>query len=321
MGRKEGGRGLIGCEECVRGEENCIGWYVKNSSETLIDGVRKSEIVDSENSVRKDIFKRERKETLKRNLREKQMYGQFLRDMPDDVDQEKSWIWLLQSGLKASTEALICTAQEQAIRSNSIKYSIDRTTDNPLCRMCGVKVESVRHIISGCEKLAQKEYKRRHDNVARIIHWKLCAKYGFDVSETWYEHKPEGALENDDIKLLWEMSIQCDNAIEARRPDIVVVDKKRKNCLIVDIAIPADVTVGEKEKEKIGKYQDLKREIGRIWNLRCVKVVPVVVGALGCVTKGFDDWIDKLGINTNLPLIQKTALLGTARVLRKVLEY
>ena len=97
--------------------------------------------------------------------------------------KKKSWMWLLQSGLKASIEALICAAQEQAIRSNSIKYSIDRTTDSPRCRMCGVKVESVRHIISGCEKLAQKEYKRRHDNVAGIIHWKLCAKYGLDVSE------------------------------------------------------------------------------------------------------------------------------------------
>ena len=187
--------------------------------------------------------------------------------------------------------------------------------------MCGVKVESVRHIISDCEKRAQKEYKRRHDNVARLIHWKLCTKYGFDVSEKWYEHKPEGNFKNDDIKLLWDMSIQCDNVIEARRPDIVVVDKKRKSCFLVDIAIPADVTVGEKEQEKIGKYQDFKRDIGRIWNLRCVEVVSVVVSTLGCVARGFDDWVDKLGIKTNLHLLQKTALLETARVLRKVLEY
>ena len=47
------------------------------------------------------------------------------------------------------------------------------------------------------------------------------------------------------------MTIQCNNVIEARRPDIVVVDKKRKNCQIIDIAIPADATVGRKEKEKI----------------------------------------------------------------------
>lgn len=47
-----------------------------------------------------------------------------------------------------------------AIRSNSIEYSIDRATESPLSRICGMKNESVRHVISGCKKLAQKEYKR-----------------------------------------------------------------------------------------------------------------------------------------------------------------
>ena len=68
IGRKEGGRGLIGCEECVKGEENCIGWYVKNSNQKLIEGVRIAGIVDTENGMRKDIFKRERKEAMKNNL-------------------------------------------------------------------------------------------------------------------------------------------------------------------------------------------------------------------------------------------------------------
>ena len=70
------------------------------------------------------------------------------------------------------------------------------------------------------------------------------------------------------------------------------------------------------------KYQDLKREIGRLWKLKMVEVVPVVIGALGSVTKGFDRWIGKLGIPLNVGVMQKkTALLGTARILRKVLEY
>ena len=69
------------------------------------------------------------------------------------------------------------------------------------------------------------------------------------------------------------------------------------------------------------KYQNLKREIGRLWKLKMVKVVPVVIGALGSVTKGFDRWIEKLGIPFNVGVIQNTALLGTARILRrKVLE-
>ena len=51
-----------------------------------------------------------------------------------------------------------------------------------------------------------------------------------------------------------------------------------------------------------------------------VEVVPVVIGALGSVTKGFDMWIEKLEIPLNVGVMQKTALLGTARILRKVLE-
>ena len=43
-----------------------------------------------------------------------------------------------------------------------------------MCRLCGKKVEIVQHITSGCEKLAQKEYKRRHDNVAKKVHWDIC---------------------------------------------------------------------------------------------------------------------------------------------------
>ena len=90
--------------------------------------------------------------------------------------------------------------------------------------------------------------------------------------------------------------------------------------MIIDIAVPADVRVEEKEREKVEKYQDLKREIGRWWNLKKVEVVPVVIGALGSVTKKFDRWIEKLGTTFNVGVVQKTALLGTARILRKVLE-
>ena len=172
----------------------------------------------------------------------------------------------------------------------------------------------------GCEKLAQKEYKRRHDNVARKVHWDFCKKNGSEHTEKWYEHIPEGVVENEEVKVWWDINVQCDNVIEARRPDIIVINKKERKGIITDIAVPADVRVGEKERETVEKYQDLKREIGRLWKLKMVEVIPVVIGALGSVTKGSDRWIEKLGIPFNVGVIQKTALLGTARILRKVLE-
>ena len=114
--------------------------------------------------------------------------------------------------------------------------------------------------------------------------------------------------------------MQCDNVIPARRPDIIVIDKEKKEALIVDIAVPADISVAEKGKEKIEKYQDLKREIKRLWKLRTVQVVPVVIGALECVTKEFERWLENLNIEPEVGVMQKAALLGTARILRKVLE-
>ena len=88
----------------------------------------------------------------------------------------------------------------------------------------------------------------------------------------------------------------------------------------MDIASPWDDRAYEKEGEKIDKYQDLKREIGRLWGIRHLEVVPVIVGALGVVSNRLGALLEKLGVTIRTGLLQKTALLGTAKILRKLLE-
>ena len=80
--------------------------------------------------------------------------------------------------------------------------------------------------MSGCAKLAQAEYKRRHDNVARVVHWNLTGKCGFQRGDRWFEYVPESVLENDNYKLMWDYNIQTDHDIKARRPDLVIVNKR-----------------------------------------------------------------------------------------------
>ena len=92
--------------------------------------------------------------------------------------------------------------------------------------------------MSECKCLAQKEYNKRHDNIARLVHWKLCCKNGLNRSEKWYEHQPNGVEEDERCKILWDMTIQCDHIIEARGPDIVVVEKEGNKSIIVDVASP-----------------------------------------------------------------------------------
>ena len=69
-------------------------------------------------------------------------------------------------------------------------------------------------------------------------------------TEKWYEHVPEGVVENEEVKILWDTNVQRDNVIEARRPDIIVIDKKERKWIIIDIAVPADVRVGEKKGKR-----------------------------------------------------------------------
>ena len=58
----------------------------------------------------------------------------------------------------------------------------------------------------------------------------------------------------------------------------------------------------------------------KLWSLKSVEVIPVVVGALGSVSKKIGQYLEKIGIDVRIGLLQKTALLGTARILRSVLE-
>ena len=99
----------------------------------------------------------------------------------------------------------------------------------------------------------------------------------------------------------------------------MVVNKKERKCYIIDVAVPGDVRIAEKEMEKIEKYDELKREVERLWNVKA-KVIPIVLGALGTVTRSLSNHIKEIGVKTQIKLIEKSVLLGTARVLRKVLE-
>ena len=90
--------------------------------------------------------------------------------------------------------------------------------------------------------------------------------------------------------------------------------------MIIDIAVPGDVRIRSKEQDKIIAYQDLKMEIKNLWNLKSVIVVPIVIGALGAVTNNLEKNIKMLGCQISLAGLQKTALLGTAHIIRKVLN-
>ena len=93
-----------------------------------------------------------------------------------------------------------------------------------------------------------------------------------------------------------------------------------KKCLLIDPAYPFDSRIEKKEEEKCNNYCDFKYKIAKIWRMKDVEVIPVVIGALGTATKQFKKWIQKLDLEITVEMLQKPCLLGTARIIRKVLD-
>ena len=94
----------------------------------------------------------------------------------------------------------------------------------------------------------------------------------------WWDHAAFLVVEDDVTKILWDFNVYTDYHISAIRPDIVYINKNARVVSVIDIAVPADCHVKDKEIEKIDKHQDLCLEIQQLRNMRTV-VVSVVVGA------------------------------------------
>ena len=78
--------------------------------------------------MEKEDFKKNSQIEFKNKWHAKRMYGQFVREMPEEIDKDLCWKWLVQNDLKVQTEAMICAAQKQALRTNYTKNKIDKTS-------------------------------------------------------------------------------------------------------------------------------------------------------------------------------------------------
>ena len=129
-------------ERCVREEENILGFYVGKSEKNLIKSVGAAEASNTENTVTSGEFKKQKAQELKQNWHESKMHVQFTREMSKKLNEDRTWQWLSKSDLKIGTETLLCAAQEEVIRKTYVRHHNYKTSESPLCRLCGGKGES-----------------------------------------------------------------------------------------------------------------------------------------------------------------------------------
>ena len=108
LSKEMGGRGL-------RMEENNLRWYVRNSVEPLIEGVKAAETIECNDTVNKKEFKQRWMREKKELWKNKRMYGQFVREMPETAGEKETWYWLRKADLEVETEAMWCAAQNKQL--------------------------------------------------------------------------------------------------------------------------------------------------------------------------------------------------------------
>ena len=99
----------------------------------------------------------------------------------------------------------------------------------------GVNNNNNNHMISECSKLTLNEYKIRHDWVGRVIQGELCKKFKFDHMNKWYMHNLDSVPENETHKHFSDFDIQMDHLILARRPDLMIIKKKKKKREVTEL--------------------------------------------------------------------------------------
>ena len=129
----------------------------------------------------------------------------------------------------------------------------------------------------------------------------------------------KASMWTEDVTVLWDQEVYTDSKIMAIRADIIIKNRKEKTCILIDMAIPADRNVIQKEAEKKLKYKSLCIEIQQMWNMKYV-IIPAVTGATGIVSKGSKKNLEATPGRHATDSLQKTAILGTSHIMRKVLQ-
>ena len=267
--RKEGGRGMINLEMCLKTTKFGLNTYLSSSDDRMLKLVLQHEKKNKLHSVTKESQKfkfqlnmaqEENEKTtevtkaakeikkkakqgylndMKKTWREKP-HGRYpLRTDNGDVDRTTTHQWLSSSSLKAETVDFIFAAQDQSLATRVYQAKILKNGADPRC-LCTHSKETIYHMISGCPTIVNTEYLQQHDRVAKFIHWTLCKHYEIPHTEKWYEHTLEPVVVGYNVTILWDFTVHMDRKIDANRPNIIIKNHEERTCIMMDVAAPSD---------------------------------------------------------------------------------
>ena len=210
--------------------------------------------------------------------------------------------------------------QEQEIATKATRKRREKDlTINAKCHLCDSQDETVLHALGSFPSLSSNLYTTvRHDNVGQHIVEEIVKQKN---KESTYRKRPESVTVIGNKEIWWNMPIKTTNKVEYNRPDVVIWNRETKVCHLVEISVPLDINISNRQVVKRDTYMPLVSEMQQSYRNYTFQIIPVITGCLGVIPKSLEQNLKKLGLEvaTYKPLIKKlrkTALLGSVTIMK-----
>ncbi|XP_030765533.1 uncharacterized protein LOC115889621 [Sitophilus oryzae] len=323
--RSEGGRGLLNIKSLCKSQERKMReYFLQHTHPNIQTVVEHDQAYTPLNLASPQLeFQIESHSSRINNWEEKILHGKYpLQLAAAHIDKTTSISFLKYGNLHPETEGFMLAIQDRIMRTRNYEKHILKTDTIDVCRKCAKPGETIEHITGACSALADTDYLCRHNQVAKIIHSHLALRCKLIKSSLpYYKYTPDAVLESDQHLLYWDRPIITDKTVDYNRPDILLINKSEKVAWIIDIGIPLTHNIFKTEQEKCRKYINLAIEVKRIWNLKKVSIVPVIISTEGVCTTNLSPNLAKLELQKGLRYpMQKAVILQTCHLVRKFLS-
>ena len=269
-------------------------------------------------------------EEHKQKYLSKVTHGYITKTIANDplIDHSASVAWCRDRTLTSQFESYALAIQQQEIYTKDLLHRRGNSNEiNNRCRLCKSKVEDITHVISSCPKMSARYYlPLRHDIVAKATFNAIRKLHNSEQNSNTTSYPHETIINEGDYEYWWNVPIKTSCKVPHNRPDLVVWNLKEKTCNIIEFSCPADVNVSAKVSEKENIYAHLIRNLQLMYSEYKFIFTPIIVGALGTVTKCLHEHFIKCGfsqkhINNLIRKLQVLAVSGTVKICKTFMKF
>ena len=222
-------------------------------------------------------------------IKQKRMHGVLFENEERHVDTQNSSLWLKKGNISPQEEGMLCKLQDRNLFHN--------IQTCPHCHMGNMTVD---HLATNCGKLLNHDYKKRHNDIVRNIHFMFARKYGLQKSARLKNYKVQNVISNQRVRIKSDIPIITETRIDNNKPDLLIHDLKTNVITLVEVGVTNKRSLQAREIEKAHKYELLANELKIMYPGAEVKVIPIVITWDGLVTRYNRIYMEQLGISKKI---------------------